>query len=65
MSSCSDSKYSGGKSCRKKRGGNNPTYPHVAGGKKTKSKRKTKAKKGRKNHRKTAKKSFLGRLFKL
>lgn len=37
----------------------------VGGGKKTKSKRKTKGKKARKTRRKTSKKSFLARLFKL
>ena len=69
MSSCSVSKLSGGdrrrvglrggKSCKK--GGK---Y-YVLGGKKTKSKRKTKGKKARKTRRKTSKKSFLARLFKL
>ena len=72
MSSCGASKYSGGQSCRK-RGGGGSVSPassvSLMGGRKTKSKRKTKGKgkgkKTRKTHRKTAKKSFLARLFKL
>ena len=82
MTSCSVSKYSGGKSCGKRGGKMLPTPAggskyggdnHLIsnGGRKTKSKRKTKGrgkgkgKKTRKTHRKTVKKSFLARLFKL
>ena len=73
MTSCSVSKYSGGKSCGKRGGGSVSPASSVSlmGGRKTKSKRKTKGrgkgkgKKTRKTHRKTVKKSFLARLFKL
>jgi len=62
MAKCSGSTYYGGKSCSK--GGGDKSY-YTMGGKKTKSKRKTKGKKARKTRRKTSKKSFLARLFKL
>ena len=62
--------YAGGKSCKK--GGEYQPPGHLVnsgsstrGGKKTKSKRKTKGKKARRTRRKTAKKSFIARLFKL
>ena len=65
----------GGKSCKKggdvhgelrsiERGGG-IDGGSTRGGKKTKSKRKTKGKKARRTRRKTAKKSFIARLFKL